>query len=169
MKSKVFESVAPIAVNRCVIFNTDADSYHGHPEPLTTPDGVLQTIGGALLLHGVEGRSTKRCRITRPCTRLERPTGMTRASAREAAALRREQHLAQWVPPLGVALLAGHHASCEKGGRGQGLRPLAVADTLAGLALPCGKKIQAPEGWVGEGRFATLRPLHLPERSAWLA
>lgn len=28
--------------NRCVIFNTDKDSNHGHPEPLTTPDGVFR-------------------------------------------------------------------------------------------------------------------------------
>jgi hypothetical protein len=30
------KSVAPI-FNRCVIFNTDEFSYHGHPEPLKTP------------------------------------------------------------------------------------------------------------------------------------
>lgn len=28
--------------NRCVIFNTDADSYHGHPEPMTCPEGVYR-------------------------------------------------------------------------------------------------------------------------------
>jgi len=28
--------------NRCVIFNTDASSYHGHPDPLNTPDGVTR-------------------------------------------------------------------------------------------------------------------------------
>lgn len=33
------KSVAPI-FNRCVIFNTDADSFHGHPDPLTTPEEV---------------------------------------------------------------------------------------------------------------------------------
>ena len=38
MKNKV-NSVSPI-FNRCVIFNTDADSYHGHPDPLTTPDHI---------------------------------------------------------------------------------------------------------------------------------
>ena len=32
-------SIAPI-FNRCVIFNTDADSYHGHPDPLNTPESV---------------------------------------------------------------------------------------------------------------------------------
>lgn len=28
--------------NRCVVFNTDASSHHGHPEPLSTPDGVTR-------------------------------------------------------------------------------------------------------------------------------
>jgi hypothetical protein len=40
MKANV-KSVAPI-FNRCVIFNTDEDSFHGHPDPLTTPDGVTR-------------------------------------------------------------------------------------------------------------------------------
>jgi Rps23 Pro-64 3,4-dihydroxylase Tpa1-like proline 4-hydroxylase len=31
------QKVSPI-FNRAVIFNTDADSYHGHPEPLTCPE-----------------------------------------------------------------------------------------------------------------------------------
>nr|WP_307735066.1 2OG-Fe(II) oxygenase [Chitinophaga nivalis] len=31
------KKVLPI-FNRCVIFNTDADSYHGHPEPTTCPE-----------------------------------------------------------------------------------------------------------------------------------
>ena len=38
MKNKV-HSISPI-FNRCVIFNTDADSYHGHPDPLMTPEHV---------------------------------------------------------------------------------------------------------------------------------
>jgi hypothetical protein len=33
--------VAPL-FNRCVIFNTDADSYHGHPDPLQCPEGVTR-------------------------------------------------------------------------------------------------------------------------------
>jgi Rps23 Pro-64 3,4-dihydroxylase Tpa1-like proline 4-hydroxylase len=31
------KKVLPV-FNRCVIFNTDADSYHGHPEPTTCPE-----------------------------------------------------------------------------------------------------------------------------------
>lgn len=38
MKEKV-HTIAPI-FNRCVIFNTDSDSFHGHPDPLTTPDDI---------------------------------------------------------------------------------------------------------------------------------
>lgn len=33
--------VAPLR-NRVLIFNTDMDSFHGHPEPLTTPVGVAR-------------------------------------------------------------------------------------------------------------------------------
>lgn len=33
------EKIAPI-FNRCVIFNTDHDSNHGHPEPLNTPPDI---------------------------------------------------------------------------------------------------------------------------------
>ena len=33
--------VAPVG-NRVLIFNTDADSFHGHPDPLTTPQGVAR-------------------------------------------------------------------------------------------------------------------------------
>jgi 2OG-Fe(II) oxygenase superfamily len=40
MVNKV-HSIAPI-YNRCVIFNTDADSFHGHPDPLMTPDNVTR-------------------------------------------------------------------------------------------------------------------------------
>lgn len=33
------KKILPI-YNRCVIFNTDKDSNHGHPEPLTTPEHI---------------------------------------------------------------------------------------------------------------------------------
>lgn len=38
---RAFKRILPV-FNRCVIFNTDADSYHGHPEPLTCPQGVTR-------------------------------------------------------------------------------------------------------------------------------
>lgn len=39
MKRKVY--IAPI-LNRCVIFNTSYTSYHGHPEPMNLPEGVMR-------------------------------------------------------------------------------------------------------------------------------
>lgn len=38
---KCLKKVLPI-YNRCVIFNTDKDSNHGHPEPLTTPEHITR-------------------------------------------------------------------------------------------------------------------------------
>ena len=35
------KKILPI-YNRCVIFNTDKDSNHGHPEPLTTPQHITR-------------------------------------------------------------------------------------------------------------------------------
>jgi hypothetical protein len=35
------QSVLPV-FNRCVIFNTDADSYHGHPLPMACPEGSFR-------------------------------------------------------------------------------------------------------------------------------
>lgn len=37
--TQCLKEVEPI-FNRCVIFNTDHDSNHGHPEPLNTPDHI---------------------------------------------------------------------------------------------------------------------------------
>jgi hypothetical protein len=36
-----FCSISPI-YNRCVVFSTRIDSFHGHPNPLNTPDGVYR-------------------------------------------------------------------------------------------------------------------------------
>jgi len=52
------ESVLPV-FNRCVIFNTDADSYHGHPEPMTCPEGVFRR-SIALYYYTVEANPFRR-------------------------------------------------------------------------------------------------------------
>jgi hypothetical protein len=33
--------VAPV-LNRCLIFSTDRESFHGHPEPMTCPPGTTR-------------------------------------------------------------------------------------------------------------------------------
>lgn len=35
------KNVAPI-FNRCVVFNTSLKSFHGHPDPLNTPEHVTR-------------------------------------------------------------------------------------------------------------------------------
>ena len=35
------EKVSPVA-NRVLIFTTDVDSFHGHPEPMRCPQGVTR-------------------------------------------------------------------------------------------------------------------------------
>ncbi len=39
--TRCVQRVLPI-FNRCIIFNTDKDSCHGHPEPLNTPDHITR-------------------------------------------------------------------------------------------------------------------------------
>ena len=89
------KAVAPV-FNRCVVFNTDADSYHGHPDPLQTPDGVtrrsiaLYYYTASHAIHKeVPGHST--IYHARPEDSAE--------THREARKLRFEQHMRDWVPP----------------------------------------------------------------------
>ncbi|GAC1416443.1 MAG: hypothetical protein NVSMB6_18800 [Burkholderiaceae bacterium] len=63
MAAKVV-AVAPI-FNRCVIFNTDADSFHGHPDPLRTPEGTTRKsialyyyTASPKILHDIDDKST---------------------------------------------------------------------------------------------------------------
>lgn len=39
--SQRVKAIAPL-FNRCVVFNTDRTSFHGHPDPLPAPDGVTR-------------------------------------------------------------------------------------------------------------------------------
>lgn len=39
--TKCVKRIAP-QMNRCVIFRTDKDTFHGHPDPLTCPEGVTR-------------------------------------------------------------------------------------------------------------------------------
>jgi hypothetical protein len=52
------ESVLPV-FNRCVIFNTDHDSYHGHPDPMTCPEGTFRR-SIALYYYTVEANPLQR-------------------------------------------------------------------------------------------------------------
>jgi hypothetical protein len=94
MKHRV-KSVAPL-MNRCVVFNTDADSYHGHPDPLTSPEGVFRR--SVALYYYTASRAVYEEVPNRSTMYAARP-GEAAATRREAAKLRLDQNIEQWVPP----------------------------------------------------------------------
>ena len=94
MKNMV-KSVAPVW-NRCVIFNTDADSYHGHPEPLAVPESVRRR--SVALYYYTASKAIYEELPNRSTMYFARP-GDDASVRREAANLRMDQHLAGWVPP----------------------------------------------------------------------
>ncbi len=93
--TKCAKTVAPI-LNRCVIFNTDADSFHGHPDPLTTPEGV--TRRSMALYYYTASKSIIDEVPTMDTIYHARPSDDD-AIQREARALRKEQWMRQWIPP----------------------------------------------------------------------
>ena len=97
-------SVPPL-FNRCVVFNTDADSYHGHPDPLSAPEGVYRR---SIALYYYTASREVYNEVPNLSTMYQaRPDD--KAGVRiEAQRLRREQYLRQWMPP---ALLRYYEAA----------------------------------------------------------
>jgi hypothetical protein len=88
-------SIAPI-INRCVIFNTDADSYHGHPDPLTVPPGIFRR---SVALYYYTASKEIYNNLPNTSTLYQaRPTDDAKTK-KEARSLRVEEYLRQWVPP----------------------------------------------------------------------
>jgi hypothetical protein len=94
MKSKVRE-VMPV-FNRCVVFNTDADSFHGHPDPLETPEGVLRR---SIALYYYTASKEIYNEVPSTSTMYHARPGDDATVRREARRLRFDQHVRQWVPP----------------------------------------------------------------------
>jgi len=94
MTSKCKE-VAPV-FNRCVIFNTDETSYHGHPEPLATPDDVFRR---SIALYYYTASREILNEVPNTSTIYHARPGDSSSTRREAWKLRLDQHLRQWVPP----------------------------------------------------------------------
>ena len=94
MKTRRHE-VQPL-FNRCVVFNTDADSYHGHPDPLTCPDGVKRR---SIALYYYTASKEIYREVPSNSTIYHARPGDDAGTHREARRLRLDQHLNQWVPP----------------------------------------------------------------------
>ena len=100
------ESVSPIA-NRAVIFTTDMDSFHGHPEPMRCPPDVARQSLALYYftdeadargsIHRVPGPSRRRPARCRHLRRQAAPAGL-RLDEAAPRDLRRD---GQEVPPAG--------------------------------------------------------------------
>lgn len=93
--------VAPL-INRCVVFNTDADTWHGHPDPLEIPEGMTRR-SMALYYYSAspavydETPNVSTMYVSRPED--------SKADRKEAWRFRRHQYLKEWLPPIGYRAL----------------------------------------------------------------
>jgi hypothetical protein len=94
MTAKV-RAVLPV-FNRCVVFNTDADSFHGHPDPLQAPEGVPRR---SIALYYYTASHAIYKEVPSVSTIYHARPSDDRETKREARLLRLDQHLREWVPP----------------------------------------------------------------------
>jgi hypothetical protein len=94
MQSKA-KSVAPL-FNRCVVFNTDATSYHGHPDALACPSDV--TRKSIALYYYTASQRIYEDVPTSSTMYHARPTDDAQVQA-EARKLRRYNLVKDWLPP----------------------------------------------------------------------
>jgi len=100
MKSKV-SSVEPI-FNRCVIFNTDANSYHGHPDPLNTPENV--TRKSIALYYYTASKKIYEDIPAHSTIYVARPDESSNIK-KQVAKLRFGNYVKDWLPPVAFRAL----------------------------------------------------------------
>ena len=90
------QRVSPL-VNRCVVFNTEADTWHGHPDPLQTPDNV--TRKSIALYYYTASKQIYQETPHRSTMYVARPNDSAQNKA-EARKFRTEEYLKDWLPPI---------------------------------------------------------------------
>jgi hypothetical protein len=91
-------SVAPL-LNRCVVFNTDSDTYHGHPDPLACPPHVKRR--SIALYYYTASRAIYR-EVPKLSTMYQaRPNDAAEVQS-EARRMRGREYLHDWAPPIAV-------------------------------------------------------------------
>lgn len=88
-------SIFPI-LNRCVVFSTDADSFHGHPDALRTPDGVKRR---SMALYYYTGSRQIYAEVPNRDTMYYARPNDGANTQREARQFRADQYLTDWLPP----------------------------------------------------------------------
>jgi hypothetical protein len=82
--TRAYKTIAPI-FNRMVVFSTKSDSYHGHPNPLTCPQGMTRK-SMALYYYTVAEASTETKQVRHTTLFQARPgEQLYRASAKQIA------------------------------------------------------------------------------------
>ena len=94
MKAKV-RAVQPV-FNRCVVFSTDADSFHGHPEPLACPDGVTRK---SMALYYYTASERIHEEVPANSTMYRARPGDSSDIQRETRRLRTQNYIKDWLPP----------------------------------------------------------------------
>jgi 2OG-Fe(II) oxygenase superfamily len=90
------KNILPI-VNRCVIFNTDQDSFHGHPDPLNTPDGIKRR---SIALYYYTASEKIYDEVAAHDTMYQaRPTD-SQSVKLGALSLRINNYINDWLPPI---------------------------------------------------------------------
>lgn len=84
-------------MNRCVVFNTDAESYHGHPDPLLTPPGVKRR---SLALYYYTASKAVYSEVPNRSTMYHARPGDSHAVKREVAGYRTNEYLRDYLPPV---------------------------------------------------------------------
>lgn len=90
------KSVPPL-FNRCVIFNTDADSFHGHPDPLNTPEGVMRR---SIALYYYTASSRIFEEVPSHTTMYAARPADTPEVKQQVGRFNRRNYLRDWLPPV---------------------------------------------------------------------
>jgi hypothetical protein len=88
--------VSPL-LNRCVVFSTDADTWHGHPDPLLTPVGVKRR---SIAMYYYTASKNVYNEVPHLKTVYVAREVDSKAIKAEAKALRNDVILKDWLPPI---------------------------------------------------------------------
>lgn len=111
--SQMCRKIAPI-FNRCVIFNTEADTYHGHPDPLATPDGMSRK--SVALYYYTASKHIYDETPAHTTMYAARPTDSA-ADKRQAFMLSVQNYLKDWLPPAVIRALSKLRKTLKPGRR----------------------------------------------------
>jgi hypothetical protein len=83
--------------NRCVIFNTNPDSYHGHPESLNVPSDVSRK--SIALYYYTASKKIYEDNVAHSTMYVARPNDSSKTKI-EALKLRSQNYLKDFLPPI---------------------------------------------------------------------